>query len=452
MDALFLSRLQFAATTMFHFLFVPLTLGLSVLVAYMETKYARTGDETYLRMTKFWGKLFLINFAVGVVTGITLEFQFGTNWSRYSAYVGDIFGSLLAIEATVAFFLESTFIGIWIFGWKKLSKKAHATVMWLVAIGSNVSAVWILIANAWMQSPVGYTIRNGRAELVDFGAVISQPFAIVKFIHTVSSAYVLAAFFVMGISAYHLLKKHHIEFFTRSFRMALTFGLVFSFTVFILGDLNGVVVAHKQPTKLAAMESIWETQPAAPVYMFAWPDEKNAKNTIEIGAIPGALSLLAYHDYDHVVQGLREFPAEDRPPVLLTSMAFKGMVGLGCLFILLTVVGWFKRKRLLESPGYLKIMMYAIPLPYLATQLGWLLTEVGRQPWIVYGLVRTEEAVSPVAGYQVAVSLIAFLLVYGLLGLAGFSLIVKYARKGPQIEEEDAAPADGSDGEQAQPA
>jgi cytochrome d ubiquinol oxidase subunit I len=401
----------------------------------METQYVKTGDETYLKMTKFWGKLFLINFAVGVVTGITLEFQFGTNWSRYSAYVGDIFGSILAIEATVAFFLESTFIGVWIFGWNKLSKKAHATVMWLVAIGSNLSAVWILIANAWMQSPVGYTIRDGRAELMNFTEVITQKFAVVKFIHTASSAYVLAAFFVMGVSAYHLLKKRHIDFFTRSFRTGLTFGLVFSFVVFILGDLNGVVVAEKQPTKLAAMESLWETQTRAPVYLFAWPDEENGRNSIEIGRIPGALSFLTKHDLDAEIQGLRDFPPEDRPPVLLTSFAFKGMVGLGCLFILLTVIGWFKRNKLLESPNYLKIMLYSIPLPYLATQLGWLLTEVGRQPWIVYGLVRTSEAVSPVDTVQVALSLAAFVLVYGLLGFAGFYLIAKYARKGPDMED-----------------
>ena len=213
MDVVMLSRLQFAAATMFHFLFVPLTLGLSVLVAIMETKYVKTGDETYLRMTKFWGKLFLINFALGVVTGITLEFQFGTNWSRYSAYVGDIFGSLLAIEASVAFFLESTFIGIWIFGWKKLSKKAHAVVIWLVAAAGNVSAIWILTANGWMQHPVGFVIRDGRAELADFAAVVFNKFAILEIIHTVPAAYVLSAFFVMGISAYHLLKKQDIGFF-----------------------------------------------------------------------------------------------------------------------------------------------------------------------------------------------------------------------------------------------
>ena len=436
MDALLLSRFQFAATTMFHFLFVPLTLGLSFVVAYMESQYVKTGDESYLRMTKFWGKLFLINFAVGVVTGLTLEFQFGTNWSRYSAYVGDIFGSLLAIEAAVAFFLESTLIGVWIFGWKKLSKKAHAAVMWIIAIASSMSAVWILVANAWMQSPVGYTIRNGRAELTDFAAVIFQKFAIVKFVHTVSAAYTLAAFVVMGISAYHLLRKHQVKFFTRSFQIGLTFGLVFSFVVFILGDLNGVVVAQKQPTKLAAMESLWETQKRAPVYMFAWPDPENERNAVEIGRIPGLLSFLVLHDINGEVPGLRDFPKDERPPVLITSFAFKGMVGLGCLFILLTVVGWFKRKKLLESPGYLRIMMWSIPLPYLAIQLGWLVTEIGRQPWIVYGLVKTSDAVSPIATSQVAITLIGFILLYGLLGASGFFLIARKAIKGPDMDLE----------------
>ena len=445
MDALFLSRLQFAATTMFHFLFVPLTLGLSILVAYMETQYVRTGKVVYRDMTQFWGKLFLINFAVGVVTGITLEFQFGTNWSQYSAYVGDIFGSLLAIEATAAFFLESTLIGVWVFGWDKLSKKAHAVVIWLVAFGSSLSAVWILVANAWMQSPVGFTLRGGRAELVNFSEVVFQKFAVVKFIHTVSSAYVLAAFFVMGISAYHLLKRRHTDFFTRSFRIALGFGLIFSITVFILGDLNGKVVAVKQPTKLAALEAHWETQTRAPVYLFAWPDQKNARNRFEIGTIPGALSFMAFNDFDAEVRGLRDFPADERPPVLITVFAFRGMVGLGCLFILLTVIGWFKRKKLDQSPLYLKVMMMAIPLPYLAIQLGWLLTEVGRQPWIVYGLIKTSDAVSPVSVFQVAASLAGFILVYGLLGACGFYLIWKNAVKGPvpDIEAPEAAPEAG---------
>jgi cytochrome d ubiquinol oxidase subunit I len=433
MDVVLLSRLQFATATMFHFLFVPFTLGLSVLVAYMETRYVKTGDETYLRMTKFWGKLFLINFALGVVTGITLEFQFGTNWSRYSAYVGDIFGSILAIEATAAFFLESTLIGVWIFGWKKLSKKAHATVMWLVAFASTLSAVWILIANAWMQHPVGFTIRNGRAELVDFAAVLFQKYAVIEFIHTVSSAYVLSAFFVMGVSAYHLLKKQHIDFFTRSFRIALGFGIIFTLIVVMMGDRNAVAVAEKQPSKLAAMESLWDTRTRAPLYLFTLPDEKNERNKIEIGAIPGMLSFMARHDVNAEIRGLKSFPRDERPPVLITTTAFKGMVGLGFYFILATVLGVFKRNRLAESPKYLKLMLLSIPLPYVACELGWMVAEVGRQPWIVYGLMKTSDAVSPIAVSQVLTTLIGFIVLYGLLGVTGFYLIAKNAVKGPGL-------------------
>ncbi len=428
-----LSRLQFAAATMFHFLFVPLTLGLSVLIAYMETMYVKTDDETYLRMTKFWGKIFLINFALGIVTGITLEFQFGTNWSRYSAFVGDIFGSLLAIEATAAFFLESTLIGVWIFGWNKISKKAHATVMWLVALAGTFSAIWILIANAWMQHPVGYTIRNGRAELTDFFAVVTQKFAILEFFHTVGGAYIISAFFVMGVSAYHLLKKQNIEFFTRSFRIALVFGLVFSFFEVFEGHLHGADLAHSQPAKLAAMDAHWETSERAPVYLFSIPDEKNERNFIEIGPIPGGLSLLAFHDFNAEVKGLKDFPKDERPPVLITFSAFKLMVGLGFLFCLLTLVGWFLRNRLTDYPLYLKVMLFAIPLPYLAMQLGWIVAEVGRQPWIVYGIMKTKDAVSPVASIQVFTSLVAFVLIYGLLGAVGFYLIFKEAKRGPKL-------------------
>ncbi len=438
MDVVFLSRLQFAAATMFHFLFVPLTLGLSVMVAYMETKYVRTGDKTYLSMTKFWGKLFLINFALGVVTGITLEFQFGTNWSRYSAYVGDIFGSILAIEATTSFFLESVLIGVWIFGWKKLSPKAHATVMWLVALAGTGSAIWILLANGWMQHPVGYVLRNGRAELDSFLAVITNKFGILEFFHTVSAAYVLSAFFVMGVSAYHLLKKQNVEFFHRSFKIALIFGLVSSLFVAIIGDTHGVHVSEVQPAKLAAMESHWETTTRAPIHLFAIPDEENERNLIEIGSIPGLLSLLGFHDINAEVTGLRDIPKDERPPVLITFISFRVMVGLGTLFILLTLYGFFKRKRLLESPNYLRVMLFAIPLPYIAIELGWVLAEVGRQPWIVYGLMRTSDAVSPIAGSQVLFSLIGFVLVYGLLGAIGFYLIFTNAKKGPMELEEDA--------------
>ena len=432
MDVLFLSRLQFAAATMFHFLFVPLTLGLSVLVAIMETKYARTGDETYLRMTKFWGKLFLINFALGVVTGITLEFQFGTNWSRYSAYVGDIFGSLLAIEATAAFFLESTLIGVWIFGWKKLSAKAHAAVMWLIAGAGNISAIWILTANGWMQQPVGYVIRNGRAELADFAAVLFNKFSILQFLHVIPAAFILSAFFVMGISAYHLLKKQHVDFATRSFKMGLVCGLIASVFIVVQGDLHARHVTKVQPAKLAAMESLWETTTQAPIHLIALPDEKNERNAIQIGSIPGVLSFLGHHDFDAEIKGLKAFPRDERPPVLLTFISFRGMVALGMYFVLMMIIGVWKRNRLLESPGYLKLMLYSIPLPYIAIQLGWIVAEVGRQPWIVYGIMKTSDAVSPIATSQVATSLVAFVLVYALLGAVGYYLIFKFARKGPE--------------------
>ena len=431
MDALMLSRLQFAVATFFHFIFVPLTLGLSILIAIMETAYVRTGDEDYRRMARFWGRLFIINFAIGVLTGITLEFQFGTNWSRYSKYVGDIFGSLLAIEATLAFFLESTFLAVWIFGWNRLSPRLHCLCIWLVAFASNLSALWILIANSWMQHPVGFAIRNGRAELTDFLAIVTQPFAIQQFFHTVSGAYILAGFFVMGVSAYHLRRRQHLAFFNKSFRLALAFALIFSLAEIVQGHIHGGEVAKIQPTKLAAMESHWETQAEAPMWLFLIPDEKNERNLVEFGRIPGALSLLAYHSSQATVKGLKDFPQDERPPVALTFVAFRVMVGLGFLFALLTVVGWFKRHKLEESPGFLKVMLYAIPLPYIALQAGWMVTEVGRQPWIVYGLMKTRDAVSPVAASQVWVSLGAFVLVYSLLGAAAFYLIARYARLGP---------------------
>jgi len=431
MDTLMLSRLQFAFATFIHFIFVPLTLGLSILVAYMETKYVRTGDETYKKMAKFWGKLFLINFALGVVTGITLEFQFGTNWSRYSMYVGDIFGSLLAIEATAAFFLESTFIGVWVFGWKKLPKKLHAACIWIVAFAANLSAVWIILANGFMQNPVGYVIRNGRAELDSFFAVITNGFAWSQYIHTVVGSYVLAGFFVMGVSAWHLLRKQNIDFFTRSFRMGLGFALVASFVVAIQGHSHGNEVARIQPAKLAAMESHWETGTHVPMYLLSFPDEKNERNSVEAIGIPSMLSILAFSDPAAEVKGLKDFAPEDRPPVALTFLSFRLMVGLGTLMIILTVWGFLKRKNLLDNPGYLKLMIWAIPVPYLALQAGWAVAEVGRQPWIVHGLMRTKDAVSPIAASQVAVSLAAFVVVYLLLAALDIYLLAKFARKSP---------------------
>ncbi len=434
MDVLSLSRLQFAVTAAFHFLFVPLTLGLSLLVAFMETRYLRTGDTMYLKMTKFWGKLFLINFVLGVVTGITLEFQFGMNWAEYSRYVGDVFGAPLAIEATAAFFLESTFIGLWVFGWNRVSKKVHVMSIWVVAIAANLSALWILLANGWMQRPVGYILRNGRAEMVDFGALVGNRFGWVSFAHTVLSGYVLAAFFAMGVSAYHLLRKNEVPLFSSSFRTAAAFGLVSAVLVAASGDLSAVQVAKYQPAKLAAMESFWETRSGAPFTLFVWPDSRNEKNFFEFLPIPGALSLMAFHRSDAEVKGLTAFPRDERPPVLPVFLSFRLMVGLGILMILLALIAWWKgvRGRLEKSPGYLKVMLLAIPLPYVAVQVGWLVTEIGRQPWVVYGLMKTSAGVSAsLHPAQVVTSLIGFALVYGLLAVVDVYLLVKYTKRGP---------------------
>ncbi len=442
MDVLLLSRLQFAMTTFVHFIFVPLTLGLSLLVAYMETKFIRTGDKTYRRMAKFWGKLFLINFALGAVTGIALEFQFGTNWSRYSAYVGDVFGSLLAIEATMAFFLESTFLGVWIFGWKKLPPKLHNACIWLVALAANLSAFWIIMANGWMQNPIGHVFGDGRAELGSFIQLITNEFAWQQFIHVLSASYVLSGFFVLGISAWHIARGSHVDFFRKSFRIAAPFTLLFAIVVVVHGHHHGSTVAKYQPEKLAAMESHWETRTHAPQYLLVIPDPANQRNRLELLPIPGGLSMLAYHSFDAEVTGLRDFPEENHPPVWATFLSFRVMVALGMLFPVLAAWGWLRRKDPALSPRMLTILPWVIPLPYIAVQLGWIVAEMGRQPWIVYGIMRTEEAFSPgITTGQVAGSLAGFFSIYGLLVALCIFLLSKYGRKGPGVDEPEASSA-----------
>lgn len=432
MDVVLLSRLQFAVAVFFHFIFVPLTLGMTVLLAIMETAYVRTGNEMYKRMVKFWGKLFIINFVLGIVTGITLEFQFGTNWSKYSAFVGDIFGSLLAIEASVAFFLESTFVAVWIFGWDKVSQKTHCVAIWLVAIASNLSALWIILANGFMQHPVGYVMRNGRAELDNFLTVLTNPYAWGQYFHTISSGWLLAGFFVLGISAWHLLRKNEVDLFKASVKFAAPFTLVLALAVALFGHHQGNNVALYQPAKLAAMESHWETTTKAPMVALVWPDQENGKNAVEAIEIPGLLSFLAFNDFNAEVKGLNDFAKEDIPPVLTTFLSFRFMVGMGGLFILLAFLAWKKREDLAGNPLLCKALTYAIPLPYIAIMAGWMLAEVGRQPWIVYSLMRTSDAVSPVPSSSVAVSLLSFIVVYSALGILDIYLLIKYARKGPQ--------------------
>jgi len=427
-----LSRVQFTVVALFHFLFVPLTLGLTVMVAWMETRYARTGEEIWLKMTKFWSRLLLVNFAVGVVTGITLEFQFGMNWAEYSKFVGDIFGAPLAIEATVAFFLESTFIGVWLFSWKRLSRGAHAALMWIVAFASTLSALWILIANGWMQHPVGYELASGRAQLTSFAALIFNPYAWIKFFHTVSSAYTLSAFFIMGISAINILRGRKEEMFRKSFRISATFGLLMSVLVIVAGDFSAVEVAKSQPPKLAAMEAQWETVKGADLALLALPRANGEGRVFEALKIPGGTSLLAFRDARAEVKGLRDIPPAERPPVLSTFLCFRIMVALGFLFVLLALVGvilgW--RKTVEKHRWFLWIMAVAIVLPYLASELGWFLAELGRQPWIVFGLLKTSAAVSTsIRAGDVLGSLVAFIVIYGALVAVDVFLLAKYARK-----------------------
>ncbi len=469
MDVVMLSRLQFAVAVFFHFIFVPLTLGLSVLLAVMETIYVRTGNEQYKRMAKFWGKLFLINFALGVVTGITLEFQFGTNWAQYSEFVGDIFGSLLAIEATLAFFLESTFIAVWHFGWDKVGKKTHCFAIWAVAVAGNLSAVWIILANGWMQHPVGYSIdpESGRAVLASFFDVISNEFAWSQFFHTIFASWMLAGFFLMGVSAWHLLRKNEVDFFTRSFKLGSVCALVLALAVAVQGHHHGMIVARDQPAKLAAMESHWETGKSVPMYLLVVPDQAGQKNFVEAIPIPGMLSFLAYGRFDAEVKGLKDQARADfeafkaktgydpqkpvvtgpdgkplykpltaetaMPPVLLTFLSFRTMVGLGTLFIFVAVAAFLARGNIGARPRLARILIWFIPLPYIGIMAGWMLAEVGRQPWLVYGLMTTSQGVSPVPASNVGLSLAAFIVVYSLLGALDIFLLRKYARKGPAL-------------------
>jgi cytochrome d ubiquinol oxidase subunit I len=455
MDPVILSRWQFALTTIYHFFFIPLTLGLGWFVAIWETIYVRTGNETYKRMAKFWGKLFLINFAMGVVTGIVLEFQFGMNWSEFSRFVGDIFGAPLAIEALLAFFLESTFLGIWIFGWDRLSKGLHAATMWLVVIGSNLSALWILVANGWMQSPVGYAINQatGRAELVDFGALVFNPRAWLFFWHTISAGFVTAAFFVLGISAYHLARKQNVEIFKRSFRMAAMIGLLAAVMVGVAGHVQGTHLLEVQPMAAAASEAHWDTSDPAPFTVVAIFDS-TGKQEIWSLKIPNALSMLYYFKPEGEVPGINQLqeeyeaefgPGDYVPSVPLAFWTFRIMVGVGLLLIALGAFGLYIvwRNWPAKWVRWLRWMVWVIPLPYLANSTGWILTEAGRQPWVVHGLLKTEDAVSrSVSGGTVLISLISFVLIYGALMAVDVYLLAKYAKAGPG--EDDQEPVDSA--------
>jgi cytochrome d ubiquinol oxidase subunit I len=509
-----LSRAQFAAVAMYHFLFVPLTLGLAWLLVIMESAYVMSGKEVYRDMTRFWGKLFGINFALGVTTGLTMEFQFGTNWAYYSHYVGDIFGAPLAIEGLMAFFLESTMVGLFFFGWNRLPKAGHLAVTALMALGTNLSAVLILIANGWMQDPVGSAFNpvTMRMELVDFAALVFNPTAQAKFVHTVGAGYVTGSVFVLGISSWYLLRNMHIEFARRSFRIAAAFGLAAAACVIVLGDESGYAVTESQKSKLAAIEAMWTAEPApAGLTLLASINEEEQTNNWEI-KVPYVLGLIATRSANTGLPGIREIRAHNReriksgieavsalesmrrdpkdaaakdqfrahlqdlgyglllrrytenvraatpdmieravmdsvPKVAPLFWSFRLMVGLGFSFLALFALSfWFAVKNEFRDKTWLlKWALWGIPLPWIASQLGWFVAEYGRQPWTVFGLLPTHISASSLSAANIWGSIAAFVGFYTLLLVAELYLMFKYARLGPTVLQAD-APARGRAG------
>jgi len=504
MDVVQLSRLQFGLTAMYHFLFVPLTLGLAVLLGIMESVYVMTGREIWRQMTKFWGVLFGINFAMGVATGITMEFQFGMNWAYYSHYVGDVFGAPLAIEGLMAFFLEATFIGLFFFGWDRLSKIAHLAVTWLVALGSNLSALWILIANGWMQHPIGarFNPDTMRMEVTDFSQVIFNPVAQAKFVHTVSAGYVTGAVFVLAISALYLLRGRHVELAKRSMTVAASFGLAAALSVVVLGDESGYTAGENQKMKIAAIESMWNTEPApASFTLFGLPNQETHRTDYEV-KVPWMLGLIATRSISTEVPGINDLVAHahtrirsglvaygaleklhaDRsnsdaraalaahaddlgyalllkkartdilnatdddvekaawstvPQVSPLFWSFRLMVGLGFFFILLFAVGFYlaSTRRLVSARAFLWVALLSLPLPWIAAELGWFVAEVGRQPWVIEGVLPTFLAVSSLSAGNVLITLVGFIVFYSVLLVVDVYLMAKAIRLGPSVAE-----------------
>jgi cytochrome d ubiquinol oxidase subunit I len=444
MNPIILSRMQFGITTIYHFFFVPLTLGLSLFVAIMETIYVRTGKEVYKRMTKFWGKLFVINFAMGVVTGIVMEFQFGMNWSQYARFVGDVFGVPLAIEALLAFFLESTFLGLWIFGWDRISKGLHAVVIWLVAIGSTLSAFWILLANSFMQYPVGYSIENGRAIMDDFFALLTNPILATHFLHVTSAGITTATLFIIAVSSYHLFRKKETDLFSRSFKLVAPAGLIVVAFLGVIGHVQALNVMETNPMKMIASEALWDSQQPASMSLFTIADQKAKRNIVDI-RVPNALSLLIDLNFTGPVTGINQLqqkyeqmygPGDYIPPINVLNYAFRIMVGLGGIvgLILLFFTIQILRKKPVESLPLLRFFPILALLPYLTNSSGWILTEMGRQPWIVFGLLRTVDGVSTHTTTTLLISLIGFTVVYGALLVVDAYLLLKFAKAGPNDE------------------
>ncbi len=440
MEAVLLARIQFAFTVGFHFLFPPLTIGLAWLLVWMMWKYYKTGLEFWKKTTKFWLKLFTISFALGVATGIAMEFQFGTNWSVYSRVVGDIFGAPLAAEGIFSFFLESTFLGVLLFGWGRVSKKVMFIASLMVAVGSTMSAFWIIVANSWMQTPAGYEMVDGVAQLSNFWAALFNPSTLPRYFHTIVGALTTGAFFMMGISAYYLLKLKKQDLFAKkSLALSLIVATAVCLIQVSMGHWSAIQVAHTQPEKLAAMEGLYKSQAPAPLKLFGIVDEENERTVWAI-ELPAMLTLMTYGDLKTEVAGLDKFPKDERPPVALPFYSFHIMVGLGFMFVGFTLWGaWLLwRRKLWDNKLWLLGAMFMIPMPFLANEFGWIAAEVGRQPWAVYKIIRTVDAVSiSVPAYQVLISLILFGLVYALMFFLWIYLLRKEIHKGPGITDED---------------
>ncbi|MBF0489841.1 MAG: cytochrome ubiquinol oxidase subunit I [Candidatus Omnitrophica bacterium] len=442
MDILLLSRIQFALTVMFHYIYPPLSIGLGMVLVIMESMSIFTKNPLYHQMTKFWVKIFGLIFAIGVATGIVMEFEFGTNWATYSRYVGDIFGSALAAEGVFAFFLESGFLAILLFGWDKVSPRMHWISTMLVCLGAHFSAVWIVVAGSWMQTPAGYHIvtqgSHVRAEITDFWAMVFNPSSMERLAHVLSGAWETAAFMVLSISAFYLLKKKHIAFAKASMKVALAMAVIACLGQMITGRISAEGVAKRQPAKLAAMEGHYAAQAPADFYILGIVDDN--KSEVNGLKIKGMLSYLTTGDFNKPVQGLESFKKEDRPPVAIVFQSYHGMIiiGIVCMFLVFTAVILLWQKRLFESTWFLKLLVPAVLLPQLANQLGWITAEVGRQPWIVYGLLRTSEALSKsVQANAVLTSLIMFTLIYTLLFVLFIFLLDQKIKHGPEGFEHD---------------
>ena len=446
MTALELARLQFGVTTVFHFIFVPLSIGLAAFVATLQTMHYRTGKPVYERMTRFWGTLMLISFAVGVVTGIVQEFQFGMNWSEYSRYVGDVFGAPLAMEGLAAFFLESTFIGLWIFGRGRMSPRLHLASIWLVVIGTLLSAYFILAANSWMQHPVGYEIaESGRAEMTSIWAVLTNSTTLYAFPHTILGALGTGGMVVLGVSAWKLLRGSDREGFMRSATLALGVTFVATIATATVGHFQAQLMTEQQPMKMAAAEALYDTESGADLSLFAVaPFEKTPERLTWNVTFPDGLSILSTNSLDGEVRGINDIQAEyeqrygpgDYAPVVgITYWSFRLMVGAGVAMILLTGLGLLlaRRGRLETSRRFLRLSVWAIPLPFIAHASGWIFTEMGRQPWVVHGLLRTDDAASPIVGAgTVATSLILFTVLYGVLAAVAGWIALREIRKGTE--------------------